>query len=159
MAVEHALEVAPNSLTTFLQSDQASASSFRKELNMGPDRFELALGYINGPDHEQSSRGKDATDVFHAGTPGTLSLEELEETVNLAQWRLKLGPSLVRLEVYTSSYWGTIPMRLLLICVEQNLSGWDESEISDTWSIKGIAAELAACIGPELVKKTALHFR
>ena len=30
--------------------------------------------------------------------------------------------------------------------------------MSDTRSIKGIAAELAACIGPDLVEKTALHF-
>ena len=30
--------------------------------------------------------------------------------------------------------------------------------MSDTNSIKGIAAELAACIGPELVQKTALYF-
>ena len=30
--------------------------------------------------------------------------------------------------------------------------------MSDTGSIKGIAAELAACIGPELVLQTALDF-
>lgn len=30
--------------------------------------------------------------------------------------------------------------------------------MSDSSSIKGIAAELAACIGPEMVKKTALYF-
>ena len=30
--------------------------------------------------------------------------------------------------------------------------------MSDTDSVKGIAAELAACIGPELVQKTVLYF-
>lgn len=99
MAVEQALEVSPNSLATFLQSDQATASNFRKELDMGPNGFVFALNYINGSNQEQGSRAKDATDVFHAGTPGALSLEELKETVDLGRWRLKLGQSLVRLEV------------------------------------------------------------
>lgn len=99
MAVEQALEVSPNSLTTFLQSDQATASDFRKELDMGPNRFVFAIEYINGFDHEQDSKAKDVTDVFHARTPGALSLEELGKTVDLGQWRLKLGQSLVSLEV------------------------------------------------------------
>ena len=99
MAVEQALEVPQNSLTTFLQSDLATASNFQSELNMGLNKFKLAIGYINGPDPERNPGAKDATNVFHAGTPGTLSLEELEETVDLGQWRLKLGQSLVKLEV------------------------------------------------------------
>ena len=116
MAVEHALEVPPNSLTTFLQSDLATASSFQSELNMGPKNFKLAIEYINGPDPERNPGAKDATNVFHAGTPGTLSLEELEETVDLGQWRLKLGQSLLKLEVEKASCWTTLPLRLLLMC-------------------------------------------
>ena len=116
MAVEQALEVPPSSLTTFLQSDLATASNFQSELSMGPKKFELALGYINGPDPEQNSRAKDATNVFHAGTPGTLSLEELEEIVDLGQWRLKLGQSLVKLEVKKASCWSILSLRLLLMC-------------------------------------------
>lgn len=114
MAVEQALEVPPSSLTTFLQSDLATASNFQSELNMGPNKFKLALEYINGPDPERNPRAKDAANVFHAGTPGTLSLEELEEIVDLGQWRLKLGQSLVKLEVERSSCWTTLPLRLLL---------------------------------------------
>ena len=117
MAIEQALEVSPNSLTSFLQSDHATASNFQRELNMGPQKFKLALGYINGPDPEQNSRAKDETNVFNAGTPGTLSLEELEETVDLGQWRLKLGQSLVKLEVKKkASCWSTLSLRLLLMC-------------------------------------------
>lgn len=137
MAIERALEVSSNSLTVFLQSDRATTSSFRKELNMGPNEFKLAFSYINGQDQEQDSEGKEASNVFHAGTPGALSLEELGAKVELGQWKIKLGQRLVKLE---------------------NLAGWDESEMTDSSSIKGIAAELAACIGPELVQKTALHF-
>ena len=116
MAVEQALEVPPSSLTTFLQSDLATASNFQRELKMGPKKFKLALGYINGPDFEQNSRAKDATNVFHAGTPGTLSLEELEEIVDLGQWRLKLGQSLVKLEVKKVSCWSILSLRLQLMC-------------------------------------------
>ena len=115
MAVEQELEVPPSSLSTFLQSDLATASNFQSELNMGPNKFKLALEYINGPDPERNSKAKDATNVFDAGTPGTLSLEELEETVDLGQWRLKLGQSLVKLEVETASCWCTLSLRLLLM--------------------------------------------
>ena len=101
MDIEKALNIPPSSLTTFLQSDLATASNFHRELSMGPKKFNLALEYIHGP--EQSSRADDATDVFHAGMPGTLSLEELEETVDLGQWRLKLGQSLFKLEVKKAS--------------------------------------------------------
>ena len=138
MAVERALEVPSNSLTTFLQSDRATASNFSKELIMGPKQFKVALGYINGQDQEQVSEGKEAPNVFDAGTPGALSLEELEEQIDLGRWRLKLRQRLVKLE---------------------DLAGWEESEMSDSWSIKGIAAELAACIGPKLIPKTALNFQ
>lgn len=137
MAAERVLEVSSNSLTIFLQSDRTTTSSFRKELNMGPSKFKFALEYINGQDQKQDSEGEEVSNVFHAGTPGALSLEELDEKVDLGQWSLKLGQRLLKLK---------------------NLAGWDESQTSDSSSIKGIAAELAACIGPELVQKTALHF-
>ncbi|KAF6221369.1 hypothetical protein HO133_002224 [Letharia lupina] len=137
MAAERVLEVSSNSLTIFLQSDRTTTSSFRKELNMGPSKFKFALEYINGQDQKQDSEGEEVSNVFHAGTPGALSLEELDEKVDLGQWSLKLGQRLLKLK---------------------NLAGWDESQTSDSASIKGIAAELAACIGPELVQKTALHF-
>ena len=137
MAVERALEVPSNSLSTFLQSDRATASSFFKELAMGANNFKVALGYINGQDKEHESKGKEASNVFDAGTPGALSLEELEDQIDLGRWKVKLKQHLVKLE---------------------DLASWGESELSDSWSIKGIAAELAACIGPELIPKTALHF-
>ena len=99
MTVERALEVPANSFTTFLQSDRATASDFRAEVKMGPERFKLAYEYMNGHDYEQTLRANEASDVFHAGTPGALSLEDLDETVDLGQWRLKLGLRLAKLEV------------------------------------------------------------
>lgn len=99
MALERALEASPASLTTFLQSERATTSNFQKELDMGPSQFKLALNYIDGQDQEQVSGGNDASDVFQAGTPGALSLEELEEKVDLGQWSLKLGQRVVKMEV------------------------------------------------------------
>lgn len=104
MAVERALEVSPNSLFVFLQSDRATTSNFQKELNMGPSKFKLALEYINLEDEKQDVGGQEASNVFHAGTPGALSLEEVEENVDLDQWILKLGRRLVKLEVKKASY-------------------------------------------------------
>ena len=116
MAVERALEVSPTSLTTFLQSDQTTASNFQKELNMGANKFRLALTYMNEQVHEQEFKSKQASDVFLASTPGASSLEELEESVDLGKWRLKLEQRLVTLEVNTASCLRTISLRLLLMC-------------------------------------------
>lgn len=41
---------------------------------------------------------------------------------------------------------------------KQDLATWEESEISDISTIKGIVAELAASIGPDLVQQTLLEF-
>ena len=103
MALERVLEVSPDSLTTLLQSERATTSSFQKELDMGPTQFKLALNYIVGQDQEQVSEDQDASDVFQACTPGVLSLEELEESVDLGQWGLKLGQRVVKMEVKTMS--------------------------------------------------------
>lgn len=40
----------------------------------------------------------------------------------------------------------------------KDLVSWDEDEITEPMTLKCIAAELAACIGPELVQRTALKF-
>ena len=39
---------------------------------------------------------------------------------------------------------------------EQDLRGWEEWKLDDTYSIKGIAGELAATIGPEVMKDSAV---
>ncbi len=40
----------------------------------------------------------------------------------------------------------------------QDLVSWDGSDMADSRTIKGLAAELAACIGPDLVERTMLEF-
>ena len=82
---------------------------------MGPNKFKLALAYVNVQDQNQDAEGKEAMDVFHAGTPGALSLEELEEQIDLGQWKLKLGQRIVKLQVKTASYLSALSIRRLLM--------------------------------------------
>lgn len=82
---------------------------------MGPSAFRLALEYIDWQEQKQDSEGEKTTDVFTAGTPGALSLKDLEREVDLGQWKLKLGQRLVNLEVKSTSYFSTWSLRMLLI--------------------------------------------
>ena len=115
MALERTLGISTSSLAIFLQSDRATTSNFQEELNMGPSAFKLALEYIDWQDQKQDSKGEKTSDVFTAGTPGALSLKDLEKNVDLGQWRLKLGQRLVNLEVKSTSYLSTRSLRMLLI--------------------------------------------
>lgn len=92
------------------------------------------LNYIHAQDPEWNAS---ARSIFEAKTPGALTLEEIERDVELGKWKVKLRryPRLVHLE---------------------DLSGWDEDDMTDPETIKGIVAELAAVIGPDLVQQTAL---
>lgn len=44
----------------------------------------------------------------------------------------------------------------LLANYSQDLRGWDEWKLDDPYSIKGIVGELAATIGPEVMKDSAV---
>lgn len=105
ISIERAIGVPATSLSTFLQSDCATASDFQRELDMGLTDFNFVSEYVNGLDQEQAAqRHLDAENVFQAGTPGVMSLRELEQNVDLGQWKLKLGQRLVSLEVSAVLY-------------------------------------------------------
>ena len=124
---------------------------------MGPDNFNSALEYFYGTSEDHLEQPEHCTNVFQAGTPGTMSLEAVQNQINLSKWKLKLGSRLVKLEARPMTY---IICHLLQYANhnQQDLVGWEEDEISEPMTIKCIAAELAACIGPNLVEKTALTF-
>ena len=107
MALERTLGFSANPLAIFLQSDRVTTSNFQEELNMGPSAFKLALEYIDWQDQKQDPKGEKTTNVFTAGTPGALSLKDLEREVDLGRWKLKLGQRLVDLEVKSTSYLST----------------------------------------------------
>ncbi|KAK4695514.1 hypothetical protein P7C71_g2247, partial [Lecanoromycetidae sp. Uapishka_2] len=134
MHLERLLEIPSESPMRFLQSDAAVSSDFSKELNFGSDEFKYFLEYINGPD-EGGTAERSAT-AFEAGMPGVMTRKEVKNEIDLGRWRLKIQGRIVRLE---------------------DLVSWDDGEI-ESGTLKGIVAELAACIGPNLVKETILNF-
>lgn len=67
--------------------------------------------------------------LFDYDVPGILTKDEVEK-LNLSKWKIQLRNDFVEME---------------------DFKGWETSKITDPQSIKGIVAELAAALGPEVV--------
>lgn len=98
MSLERMLAIPRTNLDTFLHSDGLVNSHFQEELSMGPDQFKSALEYIHGPGEDDGNQSQRAATVFQARMPGAMTLEEVEDQINLDRWRLQLGSRLVNLE-------------------------------------------------------------
>ena len=117
-----------------------------KEMKTEPSRVEETTKEkvekeLKGEDIELDSDPSDPDDteipegsLFDYNIPGVLKKREVEK-VDLGHMKLLVRTSLIDLE---------------------DLRGWEESQIDDPGTIKGIAAELIAATGPKLVKDTAL---
>lgn len=64
---------------------------------MGPEGFKSSLEYVSGPDEDDTAE-RPAT-VFEARMPGAMAKEEVENEIDLGQWRLKIQGRIVHLEV------------------------------------------------------------
>ena len=73
--------------------------------------------------------------LFDYNIPGVLTKKEVAK-LDLSHWKLMVRNALIDLE---------------------DLRGWEESELDDSGSIKGIAAELIAATGPRLLEHSALN--
>jgi len=73
--------------------------------------------------------------LFDLSIPGVLTAEEIESGVDLDHWSLLANGMLIEME---------------------DLVGWEKSTIRDPQGLKGIVAELAATLGPEVVKESAV---
>jgi len=73
--------------------------------------------------------------LFDIYMPGVMTAEEVESRIDLDYWLLVVQGTLVHMI---------------------DLVGWETSNIRNPQSIKGIIGELAAVLGPELVKATAV---
>ena len=105
MDLERALGPGPSSLSTFLQSDRATGSDFQQELGMGHFDFISAFEYIRGSDLDRDVEcTKDIATVFQACAPGALSLEQVEQDIDLGQWKLRIGDMIVCLEVRMEAF-------------------------------------------------------
>ena len=89
--------------------------------------------------------------LFDYNVPGVLTRDEVAQ-LDLAHWKLKVRDSLIDLEVWLSSRFSWAYVLTWL----KDLRDWEIWRLDDPNSIKGIAAELIAATGPELLLKTAL---
>ena len=76
--------------------------------------------------------------LLELGMPGTLSLQQLQESVDLDDVRISLGKGGIHRTV--------------------DIVTWEDGNELDSGSVKGVIAEFAACLGPELVKGIVVDF-
>ena len=99
MSLERAWAIAPTSCPIFLQSDNAVASDFQRELKLNRKTFAAALEYICGPEEDLEQQSRRYATIFQAETPGVMSLKELQDQIDLGQWNLRVGNQVAKLEV------------------------------------------------------------
>ncbi|KAK2758282.1 Arginyl-tRNA--protein transferase 1 [Arachnomyces sp. PD_36] len=73
--------------------------------------------------------------LFDVGMPGVLTRQQLQSQVDLDSWRLLIRGMIVSME---------------------DLVSWEESDIMNPHSLKGIVGELAAVLGPRVVRESAV---
>ncbi|KAM5454371.1 Arginyl-tRNA--protein transferase 1 [Microsporum audouinii] len=87
------------------------------------------------PDVYEDIPEEESMSLFDLHMPGVLTAEELRSQVDLDHWHLLIRGMLVEMT---------------------DLVGWETSSIKNPQAIKGIVAELAAALGPEVVKNSAV---
>ncbi|KAL8738128.1 MAG: hypothetical protein Q9181_001034 [Wetmoreana brouardii] len=94
--------------------------------------------YLREGNEGSISQGVDATNAFSACMPGIMTLDEVESKAELGRWRVKISK-------HTT-------MHL------EELELWPTWDIRDLTPLKGVIAELAAALGPGLVRQFVLDF-
>ncbi|MCJ1469845.1 hypothetical protein MMC07_008488 [Pseudocyphellaria aurata] len=163
-------------------SNQALIDEIAEKFKLDPESSNSLAEYLKSPVLSGSATEPEVTfeSVFEACTPGVLTLEQVRQEVNLDQWKMKYGNTICKLEVSALPNQECSGPAIFIETFRvtgfddsarhdssmlteynwtQNLATWEESEMSDTSTIKGIVAELAASIGPDLVPHTMLEFR
>ncbi|KAL8698956.1 MAG: hypothetical protein Q9201_006285 [Fulgogasparrea decipioides] len=125
--------------------------SLERQLRLSPRKLFIAderqldnEGLIRLQDYLQEgnassiSQGVDANNAFSACMPGIMTLDEVESKAELGRWTVKISK-------YTTMYL-------------EELELWPTWNIRDPASLKGVVAELAAALGPGLVRQFVLDF-
>lgn len=133
-------EIPPQSGSEIARAEEADTGRTKPEQQAGQASREPKLSDYRD-DIEFDSDPSDVEDdeipegsLFTYNVPGVLKLEEVKK-LDLNHWKLLVRNILVDLE---------------------DIRGWEDFKIEDPYSIKGIAAELIATTGPELMKDSAL---
>jgi arginine-tRNA-protein transferase len=77
---------------------------------------------------------EEALSLFSIGMPGVMTAEEVLNKIDLDHWLLLVHGTFVHME---------------------DLVGWEDAQITDAQSVKGIVGELVAVLGVEVAKKSA----
>lgn len=92
--------------------------------------------------------------LFDVGMPGALTVAQVE-ALDLDHWLLFFRKNFVHMEVsfpFSSQLLGGVS----LANSGQDLVGWETMSMTEPQSVKGIVAELAAVLGPKVVKDSAV---
>ncbi|PSN61196.1 arginine-tRNA-protein transferase 1 [Corynespora cassiicola Philippines] len=81
----------------------------------------------------------DGTSLFDLRVPGLMTTEEIEEQLELGRQGIKVRGVPTPVEA-------------------RRLVSWEDGDLRDSTSIKGIVGELVACVGAEVAKQVALDF-
>ena len=102
MALERRLALPANreDIHRILQSSLSATTRLNEKLEIGNVKYERALDYVNGAGLDpEPSILPNSINVFEAGTPGAMSLVEVESNIDLGRWGLVIGDEVVSLEV------------------------------------------------------------
>lgn len=76
--------------------------------------------------------------VFDLNVPGVMTVDQVRQHVKIDDMRIKIRPDI------------TVPAKYL--------RGWEESDLAEGGSLKGIIAEYAACVGAEVANEAVVQF-
>ena len=112
----------------------------RKYVSLSRDRArQLTSLEMNNEEEEKEEDlpelvNEEALSLFTIGMPGVLTAEEVLSQMDLDHWLLLVHGTFVHME---------------------DLVGWEDAQITDAQSVKGIVGELVAVLGVEVAKKSA----
>ncbi|KAI9879423.1 MAG: Arginyl-tRNA--protein transferase 1 [Pleopsidium flavum] len=133
---ERRLGISASADFSWLQSNSRTTSGFEKELHLGLLKFKEEFDYAEGQ-HTDSDVKLQYCSLFELKPPmpGVMTKEQVESGVDLDHWKIQIKGN-------------AYPLKCLV--------GWDQFDIIDPFTPKGRFAEFAACIGPEMVRKTVI---
>ncbi|KAL1978644.1 hypothetical protein VTN31DRAFT_1503 [Thermomyces dupontii] len=110
----------------------------RRYVSLSRDRQRIAQGLKEDEDEDDGAQmilNEEALSLFQLGMPGVMTAEEVEREFDLDHWLLLVHGTLIHME---------------------DLVGWEDANIRDPQSVKGIVAELAAVLGRDLYPEAAV---
>jgi len=102
------------------------------------EQSETAEGHAYRTTVEAAESYENGGSVFDLHVPGIMTVDQVRRHVKLDDIRIKVRPDI------------TVPVKYL--------RGWEESDLAEGGSLKGIIAEYAACVGAEVANEAVVQF-